>query len=262
MANAHKRLEHAEHTAHSGGHGSNRNGKLFGVTMAMIGVLIALSGALVGSERNELTRAMIEQTQAHTNWTSASTKFRFIMVELEKQAPRASASADAKPGQAGWSPTPRLIELAGDYTQERALSKAWEESYRPVVEAHFAAAEGYEHAQLVAEVGIVVASLAVLLGSRGAWGVSVLLAGLCVGQIGRTWVTTERLVEHAIVKVHETEHAFNALRQSHLGANQDEEAIERLDPDGSIRAAIKSRREAVSPHGTPASHDAPEPHAK
>lgn len=260
MPGAHKPLEHAEHTAHSGGHaghGAGRNGKLFGVTMALIGVLIALSGALVGSERNELTRAMIEQTQAHANWTSASTKYRFILVELEKQRGKATKTeATTSPTEENWSPVERLIELAGDYSEERGLSKAWEESYKPVVEAHFDAAEGYEHAQLIAEVGIVVASLAVLLGSRAAWGVSVLLAGLCLGQVGRTYFSTEHALSHAMVRVHETEKDFEDLRASHLGANQDELAIERLDPDGAIRAAIKARRAHNAPHAEA------EPHGK
>ncbi|MBI1189233.1 MAG: DUF4337 family protein [Tepidisphaera sp.] len=258
MAGAHTTLEHAEHAAHSGGHaghGAGRNGKLFGVTMALIGVLIALSGALVGSERNELTRAMIEQTQAHANWTSASTKYRFILVELEKQRGKAAKiESMPKSMEEGWSPTERLIELAGDYREERSLSKAWEESYKPVVDAHFDAAEGFEHAQLVAEVGIVVASLAVLLGSRAAWGVSVALALLCLGQIGRTYFTTEHALHDAMVRVHQTERDFEDLRAGHLGANQDEQAIERLDPDGAIRAAIKARRAKVAPAPEQKSH--------
>jgi len=40
------------------------------------------------------------------------------------------------------------------------LSKKWADSYEPLVEAHFDAAESYEHAQLIAEIGIVMASLA------------------------------------------------------------------------------------------------------
>ena len=48
-------------------------GKLIGLTMALIGVLIAFCAALVGAERNELTRTMIEQTQAHSDYSSPST---------------------------------------------------------------------------------------------------------------------------------------------------------------------------------------------
>jgi hypothetical protein len=237
MSGAHQKLEHAEHAAHHGNHEGGGN-KLFGVTMALIGVLIAMSAAMVGSERNELTRAMIEQTQAHSDFTGASTKFRLIMIELEKQRARVAAARDA-PG--GWSPVERFIELAADYTEERNLSKSWADSYGPVVEAHFEAAEGYEKGQLIAEIGIVLASLAVLLASRSAWLVSVLLALVCIVQLSRTYFPTKRIVRETLVRVRHSEEAYHDLRKAHVGANEDEKVIERLDPDGKIRAAIGAR---------------------
>src|SRR3954466_712487 len=157
MPGTHEKLEQAEHAAHSAKHAHHN--KLFGVTMALIGVLIAFCSAMVGSERNELTRTMIEQTQPHADYTSASTKLRLIMIEVEKQHARIASARDP---QGGWSPVPRFIELAGDYSKERNLAKNWADTYRPLVEAHFDAAEGYEHAQLIAEIGIVLASLGVL----------------------------------------------------------------------------------------------------
>jgi hypothetical protein len=253
MPGAHEKLEHAEHAAHSGGHGGSN--KLFGVTMALIGVLIALSGAMVGSERNELTRAMIEQTQAHANWTSASTKFRLIMLELEKQRARVASARDT-PG--GWSPVERFIELASDYTEERRVAKNWADSYHPVVEAHFEAAEGYERAQLIAEIGIVLASLGVLMASRAAWMISVILGVLCLAQLGRTYVPTQRVVQKSLVNVKHAEEAFQDLRKGHVGANEDEQVIERLDPDGKMRAAIAERAKAHSPEPHPSEKHEPE----
>src|SRR5215831_3800694 len=104
---AHATMEHAEHTAHAdhahghdhGSHGGSSH-KIFGITMALIGVLIAFCSAMVGSERNELTRAMIEQTQAHSDYTAASTKLRLVMIEIEKQHARVAAARDP---QGGWS---------------------------------------------------------------------------------------------------------------------------------------------------------------
>src|SRR5262245_25637120 len=117
MSGAHQKLEHAEHAAHEGHHDGGSN-KRFGVNMALIGVLIAICSALLGSERNELTRKMIEQTQAHSDWAAASTKYRLVLMELEKQRARVVAARDA-PG--GWSPVERFIELSQDYAEERAL---------------------------------------------------------------------------------------------------------------------------------------------
>jgi Domain of unknown function (DUF4337) len=241
MSGAHQNMEHAEHAAHSGhhgdGHGASHN-KLFGVTMALTGVLIAFCSAMVGSERNELTRAMIEQTQAHSDYTAASTKLRLIMIEIEKQHARIATARDP---QGGFSPVPRFIKLADDYSKERNLAKNWADTYKPLVEGHFDAAEGYERAQLIAEIGIVLASLAVLLSSRPAWMLSVIMSVICVFQLGRTFIHTSNVVRTSHEKIHHAEEAYSELRKSHVGENDDEKAIERLDADGSIRAAIQAK---------------------
>ncbi len=121
MSGAHEALERAEHAAHSGSHGSS--GKHMGLTMAMLGVLIAFSAAMVGGERNELTRTMIEQTQAHSDYSAASTKFRLVMMEIEKlrSVPGSLIAADGIPSTLA----ARFVQLYSDYASERALSKSW-----------------------------------------------------------------------------------------------------------------------------------------
>ena len=257
---AHEALEHAEHAAHAGGHDHppadgkpHAPGKLIGLTMALIGVLIAFCAALVGAERNELTRTMIEQTQAHSDYSSASTKFRLIMLDLEKQ--RGAPVAVSTDGAAGDRPVlRRLLRLYGDYSKERQFSKEWSDSYNPLVQAHFEGAEGYEHAQLVAEIGIVLASLGVLLGSRSAWLASVVLAAVCIVQVGRTAFHTHHEVTEAAEHVHHGEEAYQDLRKAHTGANEDEKTVEALDPGGILRA----QNEAAAPA---ASHEHAEPAA-
>ena len=226
--------------------------------MALIGVLIAFCSAMVGSERNELTRSMIEQTQAHADFTAASTKFRLIMIEIEKQRARLSTQRDPA---GGFSPVERFIALSQDYSKERSLSKNWADSYKPVVDAHFDAAEHYERAQVIAEIGIVLASLAVLLASRPPWMLSVLLSVICVFLLGRTYFHTAHVVDAAMVKVHHAEEAYEDLRKAHTGANEDEKAISRIDPDGSIRATIAARakeREPGAPEKTATNGARPE----
>jgi len=190
---------------------------------------------------------MIEQTQAHADFTAASTKFRLIMMELEKQRARLTSARDA-PG--GPSPVERFIELASDYSAERRLSKKWADSYQPRVEAHFDAAEGFEKAQLLAEIGIVLASLAVLLASRPAWVLSVILGLTCLAQLGRTYFPTRHAVREALVHIRHAEEAYNGLRNAHVGADADEKTIESLDPDGKIRAAIAARSKRPEPEPT------------
>lgn len=233
----HETLEHAEHASHAGGHHVGNN-KLFGVTMALIGVLIAFCAARVGSERNELAKTMIKQTQAHSDYTAASTKFRLVLIELEKQHARVAAARDT-PG--GWSPVQRFVELAADYADERGFSKKWADSFDPLVDAHFDAAEGYEHAQLIAEIGIVLASLGVLLASRTAWLLSVLLSAACIVQVSRTYFPTRHVVLEAEAKIARADEDYANMRKAHVGANEDEKTIDQFDPDGKIRSTRQAR---------------------
>jgi hypothetical protein len=250
MSGAHETLERAEHAAHSGGHGDHGShkgsAKLIGLTMALIGVLIALCAAMVGSERNELTKAMILQTQAHSDYTSASTKFRLVMLDLENLRGAQATAGNAAPGAQASPVLERFIRLYMDYSTERALSKTWADSYQPLVEAHFEAAEGYEKAQLIAEIGIVIASLGVLLASRTAWVISILIASLSIGQLGRTLVHTRSSVGSDEVKVEKAEEAYQDLRKAHSGANEDEKTVDQLDPGGKIRAALEEKMKAAN----------------
>ena len=70
---------------------------------------------------------------------------------------------------------------------------------------------------------------------------SVILSGICVVQLGRTFIHTSNIVRVSHEKIHHAEDAYTELRKGHVGENEDEKAIERLDADGSIRAAIAER---------------------
>lgn len=265
MSGPHEALEHAEHAAHGGGHGHAPASKLIGLTMGLIGVLIAFCAAMVGSERNELTRTMIEQTQSHADYTSASTKFRLVMMELEKQR----LSPAAAPGvelttpdlKAAHAVLERFVRLYVDYSKERSISKTWADSYAPLIEAHFEAAEGYERAQLIAEIGIVISSLAVLLASRSAWLIAVVLGVVCIGQLGRTYFHTREMVLKSGSLVEHSEEAYKELRKAHGGANEDEKTVELLDPGAKIRnaiAAAAAEHEASAKQGSSENHEAAE----
>src|SRR6201999_3509695 len=113
MSEAVEALERAEHAGHGGGHGNHGgSSKLIGLTMGLIGVLIALCAALVGGERNEMSRAMIEQTQATAEATSASTKIRMVMIAIEQVRPQPPEARRAGAGE-------RFVRLYDDYSKER-----------------------------------------------------------------------------------------------------------------------------------------------
>jgi hypothetical protein len=87
----------------------------------------------------------------------------------------------------------------------------------------------------------------VLLASRPAWIISVILSAGCIVQVGRTYFPSHRVVQEALLRVHHAEEAFEDLRKAHAGANEDGKAIERVDPDGKIRAAIEARAKIHAP---------------
>jgi low affinity Fe/Cu permease len=229
MSSLQEKLERAERTAHV-------SSKHIGLTIALIGVLIAFCAAMVGSEQNKLTRTMTEQTQAHSDYSGASTKFRIVMTDLEKLR---SHSSPESIGGGEFSELKRLLRLYLDYRRERDFAEKWVDMYQPAVEAHFDAAEGYDNAQLVAEIGIVVASLAVLLSNRTAWVLSILLGVICIGLLTSTFLKTRRNVSRALGNIRQAESAYQQLRKAHLDENEDERTIEELDPAGKIRADIE-----------------------
>jgi len=224
-----EKLERAETTIHV-------SSKHVGLTIALIGVLIALCASMAGSEHNELTRTMTEQTQANSDYSGSSTKFRMVMVELEKLRHESLlGSIDA-----GFGPElKRLLRLYLDYSRERDFARHWLDSYQPAVKAHFDATKGYDHAQLFAEIAIVVASLAVLLSNRPAWIISIVLGVICIGILTSTFLKTRHAVGHAVGNIRQAENAFRQVRESHLGSSGDERKLEELDPGGKIRAEIQ-----------------------
>src|SRR6516165_8731572 len=188
MSSLKEDLERVEMTAHI-------SSKHVGLTIALIGVLIAFCAAMVGSEQNQLTRTMTEQTQAHSDYSGASTKFRVVMDDLQKLSTQSSPQSTTA---AQLQELKRFLRLHLDYSRERDSAKRWADTYQPAIEAHFDAAEGYDNAQLFAEIGIVVASLAVLLSNRPAWLLSILLAVISIGVLTSTFLKTRHTVFNAV----------------------------------------------------------------
>ncbi len=232
-------LEHAEHTSHAG-HGGDY-GKYIGLTMAIIGVLVAVCSALVGGSRNEMMRSMIEQTQASGDATSASTKYRVVLVNIENM--RSQSVEQMNPNVRD-----RFVRLYADYAAERKISSEWASSYVPLINAHFDATEGYEHAQLIAEVAIILASLAVLMSNKKAWYVSIVVGVVAVGQIGLTYVNTHTTVSKAEVEVEHRAEAYKNLRKAHVGDHSDQDAVEGIDPGGVKLKTIEAEMKEAMAH--------------
>jgi len=88
-------------------------------------------------------------------------------------------------------------------TYERDMKEAKEDadSYDKMIEARQDVAEGYERALLAAEIGIVIASVALLLANRMVWGISLVLAIACMGTAGYTFTSSRKHVAAAEEKI-------------------------------------------------------------
>lgn len=246
MSEATEMLEHMEHAGHGGhgehGEGHKGPGRQIGITMALLGVMLAFCAAMVGSERTDLTKTMIEQANRWGMYQSETMKLRTIEGDLEmlkaltpskeeaNKLDEILRSKRAASGRADDEDTAELKDLiatslddmtdvlapdpedlthfkklAHEYKQDVADAKEDAESYEGAIKAHEEAAEWYERAQLAAEIGIVVASVALLLSSRAIWLISVIFGVAGAGVIGWTsWRThtdlsiAEKRIEEAL----------------------------------------------------------------
>jgi hypothetical protein len=295
MGGAHEALHHAEHAAHAGHgdahgpvHGST--GKYIGITMALMGVMLAFSSALVGSARTELIKTMVEQQTAHSKYQAQATKYRLVVSQLQvlsatlpREADRSARDAaldkllhEAKPAEAPAKDPPKAGEpaktkeaakdpapaadptaliaaiklstkqisdalaphkedvlkftrLVHKYRSERDIAKEWTESFDAAIHAHTEAAEHYEWGQLCSEIGIVIASIALLFSSRKVWGVSLVLGLSCAGILGWTYSTTHAEVHHAEVRIHESGKKYSDLRKSQDEKPDDEKLVAEVE---------------------------------
>jgi hypothetical protein len=236
-----EKIEHLSHEAH-GGHGGHDSGKAsgkhIGITMAVLGVMLAVSSAMVGGQRTELIATMVQQSNRLGLYQSETTKFRVVEADVEmlksispkpdeiKKVEETLRAKRAPSGRVDDEDTAELKDLIASATEDMAdlltpdpeevhrfqkLARKYErdmkdakedaEAYDGAIEAHQEAAESYEWAQLAAEVGIVVASIALLLSNRAIWLAAVALGLGCAGTLGVTFAHTKAEVSRAEEKI-------------------------------------------------------------
>jgi hypothetical protein len=236
-------IEHAKGGhGHGEGHGGHGPGKGIGITMALLGVMLAFCAAMVGASRTELIATMVEQSNKLSVYQAESMKARVMEADVEMlhaltptkaevdkfeakllSVKRVSGKSDdedttelkeaialsSKELADVLTPDPEdeahLAGLAKRYQHDTKEAKEDAECYDEKIAAHFDAAEWYERAQLAAEIGIVIASVALLLSSRGVWIISLVFAVAGAGVIVRTFVHTRGMLESAEHKIEEAQ---------------------------------------------------------
>jgi hypothetical protein len=250
-----ERVAHADHQ-----HGASAGiGKSVGITMAILGVLLALSSALVGGQRTELIATMVEQANAGTKFQALSTKYRVLLAQLQqlhslmpdperfKEWDEESRKLQGQISSADLGRIARIIRFENaknlgaeiptqdDLLQfatrisalekEQEAAREWTESFNSAIAAHTRAAEHYEWSQLSSEIGIVIASIALLFSNRKAWFASVGLGVATVVIAGITFVATTAQLRSAEKSIEESKAQFERFNGDAMGKAADEELL-------------------------------------
>jgi hypothetical protein len=222
---AHAALEHSEHIAHAG-HAGDRLGTYIGVTMAILGVLLAFSSAMVGSQRTELLQSLVEQQNAHAKYQAQNVKHRNAYLTLT-QIHAMGFGPNANGDTVNKDDARALAKTVNRYYEEYLLAQEWTELYEPVVKAHLGAEGEYESALLAAEIGIVAASIALLWRRRSVWMVSIVLGIAALAVAGHAWASFGGQIRAGEAKV-----TLAKARYEEKRAEDKEIAIEQKFVDG------------------------------
>jgi hypothetical protein len=280
------KTEHAGHGAdhgdHGGGHGKGP-GTYIGITMAVLGVMLAFCAAMVGTERTELIKTTIDQSNKFGLYQAEATKSRIMEADWEMLHALTPNKAEVKKfetklaavkrtgGKADDEDTAeikdaihvatteladvltpdqededRLKNIATKYKHDMAEAKEDAESYDAAIEAHYEASEWYERAQLCAEIGIVIASIALMMSSRIVWAFSILLGLAGGGIVTKTFLHTKQAVGAAEKKIEE------AVKHSAEIEKDDEDGDGKPDTKADDKAAPSPAKDEKKDDKAPA----------
>jgi hypothetical protein len=260
----HEQIEHAGHAGHDGG---SRLPQFIGITIAILGVLLALCSAQLGAARTELVATMVEANDTSLKHQTISTKTLMLLANLEQLKALEADEGDLKKADEELAKldgevknpettlilkayrlhtkkildtvTPTddvMVHFAGNIRvneKEAEAAKEWAESYEGAVQAHAATAEHFEISLLGAEIGIVVASVGLLLAkkalfARGAWGVAILLGVLSLSVAAWTKVENSRALHAAEQKIRDSKHHYEELLAKKT-SDTDEKMLEEIE---------------------------------
>jgi hypothetical protein len=208
------------------------NNKIVGLSIGILAVIVAVTAALGSSQRDKMTQAMVRQSQATSKEASASAKLRSVLIELERLSsiPKENRSEHELHDQ---------LRFYSDYLAERNISKEWGEAMDPSVEIHLKATEDYDAAQLLAEMGIAIASLAMLIHSRKVWYLSLVLGVLGMLQLSKTSYIVHHENAEIEMNISGIAKQYAELRERHEKNGADAKLIKELDPTGSILESME-----------------------
>jgi Domain of unknown function (DUF4337) len=262
-------IEHAGHDGHESGHGGAIS-RWIGITIAILGVLLAVCSAQLGAARTELITTMVEENAAKSKYAAVATKYRMLQAELqhlhaampnlddlEKKDTDLNTlqgevkSEDVKQELKAFHlhmakvlntviPTPtdveRFLIILDDTRKETEAARKWSESYRDAVEVHKDSAEHFEYALLCAEIGIVVASVGLLLGkqvlyARVAFATALVLGLLSLSIAAGTFAVNKQKLLKAEPEIMVSESAYEKTNKDEQDIAEDEKLEDEVRKD-------------------------------
>lgn len=259
--------------------------KAIGVTMAVLGVMLAFCAAMVGSSRTELIRNTVAQSNQYSELQAETMKYRVMQADYEllhavtpnraemERFGKKLADVRGKSGKADDEDTAEIKEAVDVSTREltdlltpdkededRLLAKKRQyahdmqeakedaEAYDLILNAYGDAATGFERAQLCTEIGLVIASMALLLGNRLLWVISLVIGLGGAGVAAKTQKEKSDRIGVAEQKIKDA--------ATHTAALANEEAEEGKEapapaPATSAKANPKPAAEPSSEHKKP-----------
>jgi Domain of unknown function (DUF4337) len=244
---SHEITEKIEHAAHEAGSLT----RYIGLTIAVVGVLMAVCAAEVGQARTDLIATMVNENGAKGEYQTISTKYRTLQAVLQhlhaampdlelmdktdkELAPITSAVKNSNSESAqgirvmrletkkvlsAVIPTgedvKRLIDLVEAYEKQADVAKEWSESYHDAIEVHKDSATKFEIAQVAAEIAVVIASVGLLLGSRKWFARGAWVTAMLLGVISMSLFGWTFVVNHQ--RLHGAEHMIEESRKHYEG---------------------------------------------
>ena len=143
-----------------------------------------------------LVKTMVEQEDGHLRYVTQDLKHRIAVISLRQL--RATLPVITNAGQgAATVDRKEMVALANTvqrYYNESQACVVWADSYTPAIKAHQEGQEYYEWGMLCAEIGIVIASVSLLLRRRSAWYLSIALGVAAVVVLVVTYKHTAPVV--------------------------------------------------------------------
>jgi hypothetical protein len=117
----------------------------------------------------------------------------------------------------------RFLALTDRIREEADAAKEWSESYHDAVQLHGNTAERFEIALVTVEIGIVIASVGLLLAKRVRFALAAWILAIVLGVLGLGVAATTKFVNAGAL--HEAEEKMHLNGQKYASMNKDEEDV-------------------------------------